>query len=209
MASPRFPFLPFQILGYCFQSATDRGWQKSSEAKRPGGKRLAKVDEKLQKGPKASRQNEDQKRRGRRGRDQKDGGLRFTQQQTKRISSTHCNSGPRYNFTKRHLENREKILILSSGVEHKSFSEMVGVSSTGTMSTARSKKLIGTVLRRTQGRKAKIQEDTFKVRGQEMDGTQTVKYAKRGDKEVAFKNVPFFLLSPGSSSLRTAKPSRL
>ena len=68
---------------------------------------------------------------------------------------------------------------------------MVGVSATGTMSTARSKKLIGTVLRRTQGRKAKIQEDTFKVRGQEMDGTQTVSLAK--NKQYSKKYIDIYL----------------
>jgi hypothetical protein len=65
------------------------------------------------------------------------------------------------------------------------FSEMVGTTATGNASRS---KIMGTVFRKANQRKAKIQDDTFKVRDKQNDGKLTVRHLSglRRDSEIIF-----------------------
>ena len=67
------------------------------------------------------------------------------------------------------------------------FSDMVGVSTNGTVNSVRTKKIMGTVFKKASARKTRIQDDTFKVRDLE-DGKQTVRHLSglRRDSEIMF-----------------------
>ena len=79
------------------------------------------------------------------------------------------------------LANEEKNMAVdvshrdSVAIATTSFSEMTGVSANGNKSNSGFSKIVGTVKKKTAVRKARIQDDTFKVRGVD-NGEQNVKH---------------------------------